>query len=826
MRKTLTLGMLAHVDAGKTTTIEAMLYEAGKIRRPGRVDSGSTVMDYDEEEKAHGITIYAKETHLSWKNIDLDILDTPGHVDFSSEMERVLEVLDAALVIINGQKGVESHTETIWKELKKAGVPVLLFVNKMDISQLSKEALMKNLSALFGSNLVAMEGEDLDERLAMVSEAAMNDYLQKGRLSPALVQEAFWQRKWIPVCFGSALKDQGVCAVLDLLEKLGYVRTFPEAFGARVYKVSMAPDGTRLCHVKVTGGALTPRMALSPQEKVDQIRLYSGADYTQTRELRAGHIGVLTGLKNVHAGDGLGFESGRSGHVSEAGMVYELAVPEGANVLELADTCRRLGEEDPSLLINLEEDNRIRLALRGAMQKEVIQKTIFARTGIKVQFVHGTILYKETIAGPVYGVGHFEPLRHYAEVQLRLDPRPPGSGILVISTCSTDVCQAGDQKAVLEALKRRQHRGVLTGSLLTDVQITLLYARGSLKHTQGGDFRQAACRAVRQALMKAENVLLEPFDHFHLIVDKDSLSLALYDLNERKAQVEVQERSDGRMEIIGEGPQRYLANYQQEVTAYSHGRGLYQAESAGWKVSPDPASVIRERGYDPQADPYNSSDSIFCAHGAGFTVPWNEVEQHTDPCWLKGSGTAAAHRTQRIDEAEVQRVFAMVSGRNQKPEKKLKARTEEEKKKKPVPADNRPGCLVVDGYNLLFARQKEAELTPGVLSLERDRLVADLAAYQAYCGSTLVVVFDGYRVKENPGTIVRRHDMIIIYTRTDETADAWIAAHVKALAERYRLTVATSDALVQTEAFAHGALRMSARELLAAMAAVPREASL
>ena len=613
-----------------------------------------------------------------------------------------------------------------------------------------------------------------------------------------------------------ALKDDGVDRVLDLLDELLDPVTYPADFGARIYKISTADDGTRLTHVKITGGTLAARQNVGGDEKVKEIRIYSGKSYVQVPEVSAGDLAVLTGLASFQAGEGLGFEEGGITSLSSASMVYEMEAEPGANVLALADACRLLNEEDPDLSIDVDEQtHRITVEIRGAMQMEVLQKKIHERTGITVHFVNGTILYEETIAATTYGIGHFEPLRHYGEVQVRIDPLERGRGIVVESLVSADTFAAGWQNSVLSYYRHRRLRGVLTGSLLTDVKISLLAGRASLKHTKGGDLRQAASRALRQGLMKADNVLLEPYLKFSLRLPNDVLSHALYDLDQRKAEVQVEE-DGGMMKISGRGPARTLLNYQQEVTAYSHGRGIFQAVGDGYDVCQDADAIVKQKAYDPLADLPRTPDSVFCANGAGYNVPWNEVEDLVTPVWALRRETAAVYAQQKVDEAEVKRVFEMTSGRNRNPDKNVKPRkkTEPAVQKKPVIEPDLEPCMIVDGYNFIFYDPELKRLSKEDLYLAREKAVEELSAYREFTGGRLIIVFDGYRVENNAGTVQRKGSVEVVYTRTDETADAWIEANAVRLAKQYRLTVATSDALIQNSIFAHGAMRLSTRELL------------
>ena len=822
--KKITVGILAHVDAGKTTCIESMLYDSGVIRKPGRVDHRDTVLDYDEEERGHGITIYAKEAHFNWKNTEVFVIDTPGHVDFSAEMERSLQILDLAIILINGQDGVQSHTETIWKCLEHNHIPAIIFVNKMDISHYSEEELLKDLQNHCSDMCMAWNSADRMDSLAMVSDEMLEEYTETGKITDDKVVNALYERKFFPVLFGSALKNEGVKELLDLIDDFSRDIDYPEEFGARVYKVSEDEQGNRLTHVKITGGLLKTKTRLSDEEKVDQIRLYNGTGYEMLPEAEAGMVVSLKGLNSYEPGAGMGFEPDHDKPLLNGFMNYELVLPPGANALVLADTCKELAAEDPQLNLSIDEKTKqIHVQIMGNMQMEVLQKKIQEKSGITVGFSTGRIVYEETVASEVEGAGHFEPLRHYAEVHVRLEPLKRGSGIQVVSEVSTDELSSSWQRSILSALTRKRHRGVLTGSPLTDVRIVLTAGKGNIKHTTGGDFRQAACRAVRQSLMKADSLLLEPYYSFELEIPSAFLSRSLYDLETKHAKVEVEEQSDGTMLVKGRGPVRTLMNYQNDVIAYTKGKGRFHAVMEGYDVSDSADEIIQEIGYDPEMDLYNSPDSVFCANGTGYTVPWNEADAHMH-IQLKdhkeGNSYSSRDIRYKVNDQDLGYILQMTSGKNRNQEKEAarkrmeeNARKEEEKKKKIIAEKHLPELLIVDGYNMIYAWDSLKDLAYEDLSLARDKLIDDLFNYLPYLEHPITVVFDGYKVKGNIGTTYHRKDLTVIYTKAGETADAWLERSSYELKGKYKVTYATSDGLIQNAVFSQGGLRMSAREL-------------
>ena len=818
--KRLVTGIVAHVDAGKTTCIESMLYTAGSIRKLGRVDHKDAFLDYDAQERERGITIYAKEASFTWKDTEIFVIDTPGHVDFSAEMERSLQVLDLAVILINGQDGVQSHTETIWKCLAHYNVPVVIFVNKMDISHKTEEELLDDLKKKCSPECFSLKDPARFEQLATVNEEMLEEFLEKGSIDDDMINQAVSERKCFPVLFGSALKVKGIEDLLDAIDSYAVEKTYPSEFGARVYKISADENNARLTHMRITGGTLKAKQNVSEDEKADQIRIYSGRGFRMIDEAEAGMIVCVKGFTNIEAGQGLGFEEDSEKPLLDPYMEYELLLPDGADALTMAETVRKLADEDPQLHITSDaERGKIRLSIMGEMQMEVLEKRIFELSGFHVGFSAGGIIYRETILDSVEGAGHFEPLRHYAEVHVRLEPLERGSGIEVVSECSTDQLSASWQRNILSILERTRHRGVLTGSLLDDVRIVLTVGKGHLKHTEGGDFRQAAKRAVRQALMKADCILLEPYCAFTLSLPSSVLSRALYDLEMRKASVEIKDQTDDIIEIHGRGPLRTLNHYQMEVTAYTRGMGKFNAVNDGYDVCLSQDEIVSESGYDPEGDLRNPTGSVFCAHGSGYYVPWDKADEymHVQPV-REHTGSYRRVQSYRVQEEDLMNVLNQATNRNRNDSKrdmrKPKPKTDEEKKpKKPVMKKELPKCLIIDGYNIIYSWDEYHELADKDITTAREMLIDELMAYQAYIRQHMIIVFDGYRVQGNYGTHLKQNDTEIVYTKTDETADEYIERITRELKDTYEMTVASSDGLVQNAIFAHGALRMSAREL-------------
>ncbi len=819
--KYLTVGILAHVDAGKTTLIESLLYRSGNLKQAGRVDHGNAFLDYDDAERDHGITIYTKEAHFTWKDTSVNIIDTPGHVDFSSEMERALQVLDLAVVVISGQDGVQSHTETIWKCLQEYHVPAVFFVNKMDIAHTSEEDLLADLRCHCSDSIIDLRHAD-EEELALVNEQMLEAVTEGRTVTEEMIRRAVHHREMYPVLFGSALKHQGTEELLDLLDRFSEEKNYPEAFGARVYKISSDEKGTRLTHVRITGGTLKARQKISAEDKADQIRIYNGRNYTAVSEVRAGMTCVLTGIVHAESGDGLGFEENMFKPMLKPFMHYRLNYPDNIDLLSLLSTVRALAAEDPQLNIHIDPDtNEINIGLMGDMQMEILARRIMDRCGIPVSFDEGEIFCYETIAEPVNGAGHFEPLRHYAEVHVRLEPLPEGSGIEVDSEVSGDVLSSAWQRTILAALAGSEHYGVLTGSPLTDVRIVLTAGRGHLKHTEGGDFREAALRAVRQALKKAECILLEPYYRFVLTLPREYLSRALYELETRHAETAVEDAGDETMIIRGTGPVRLLMNYQREVITYTRGQGIFNAWPEGYKPSPDSEKLIAESGYDSERDIAHPTGSVFCAHGAGYYVPWYLADEHMHIDTRERTAGTYRRETYRVSEEEMDMVLARASGNNRNPDK----RPPEKKKAPELPdhvtiTEDLPRCLLIDGYNMIFSWDEFHDIAQENISVAREKLIDLIYSYQAYLKQKVILVFDGYKVKDSLGSEMKKGDMTVVYTRSNMTADAYLERITRELMGKYRLTVASSDGLIQNAIFAHGALRLSARELHAQIKAV------
>ena len=817
-------GLLAHVDAGKTTCVEAMLLNSGTIRKAGRVDHSDTILDYDEQERSHGITIYAKEAHMKWMDAEIDLIDTPGHVDFSAEMERSLSVLDVAVLLINGQDGVQAHTHTIWKCLAHYHVPCIVFVNKMDISFHTQQELLEDLH-MHCSDMCVQWDENRDDTLALANDEILEAVSQTGVIPEQLLQQAFMKRQFFPVLFGSALKNQGVDTLMNLMCQLVPQREYPETFGAKVFRVSLDPQGNRLTHMRITGGILRARDRFNEEDKADQIRRYNGVRYDLLMEAGGGEVVCVKGISSMEPGAGLGFEKDSSSSLLNASMTYQLELPEGASPLVLSDTCATLASEDPRLEISTDErTGRISVCIMGKMQMEVLQKKIYESSGIMVGFSTGKIVYQETIREPVDGAGHFEPLRHYAEVHVRLEPLPTGSGIQVVNGIGTDSLSTAWQRSILSALSRKRHRGVLTGSFLTDVRIILTAGKGHIKHTTGGDFRQAAGRAVRQALMKAESILLEPYESFELTVPSESLSRALFDLENRECSVEVKENENGTMRIQGEGPVRTLQNYNGEVTVYTKGKGIFLSETAGFRPCKEADRIIAEIGYDPEMDLHNPADSVFCANGSGYNVRWDEADEHMHIQLKNGEVPSSAMRSTRykVSEGDLGYIMEMTAGRNRNPDKEAEERIRKEKEKKReemaemsrVKASvNLAEMMVVDGYNMIYAWEELKSLAQEDLYLAREKLITALYNWQAYYGHPITVVFDGYRVANKTGTTLKKQDLTIVYTKTGETADTWIERFSYQNQNRFRITYVTSDALIQNAVLSRNGLRMSANAL-------------
>ena len=839
--KQLVIGILAHVDSGKTTLSEALLYGTGTIRKLGRVDHKDAFLDTDALEKARGITIFSKQALFTAGNTDFTLLDTPGHVDFSTETERTLQVLDYAVLVISGTDGVQSHTETLWRLLRRYRIPTFVFVNKMDLPGPGREALLTQLNRRLGDGFVDFGAEqaDRDEALALCDERLMEAMLDRGSLTDPDLIPAIARRHVFPCWFGSALKLQGVDALVEGLDR--YTRPAPalEAFGAKVFKVSQDEQGNRLTWLRVTGGALKVKAQLTGEvdgepwaEKANQLRLYSGAKFTLAECIGPGQVCAVTGLTKARPGEGLGAERDSDLPVLEPVLSYQVLLPEGADVHAALGKLHRLEEEEPQLHVVWNETlGEIHVQLMGEIQLEVLKSLLAERYGLEVSFGPGGILYKETITEAMEGVGHYEPLRHYAEVHLKLEPLPRGSGMQFAADCREEVLDKNWQRLVLTHLEEKQHLGVLTGAPLTDVKITLIAGRAHLKHTEGGDFRQATYRAVRQGLMMADQIhktqLLEPWYAFRLELPSDNVGRAMNDIQNMGGSFDPPETgADGDTTLLtGTAPASTMRSYPMEVVGYTRGRGHLTLTLDGYRPCHNAAEVIEAAGYEPEHDLDNPADSVFCAHGAGFVVPWEQVRSHmhVDSGWGKTAKTEeavqarprrmAAYRATLEEDAELLKIFEQTYG----PIKRdpLAAFRPTQKRERPdfnaEQWEIQPEYLLVDGYNIIFAWDELNALSKESLEAARHRLMDILCNYQGFKKCVLILVFDAYRVPGSPGSIEQYHNIHVVYTREAETADMFIERVTHEIGKGRRVRVATSDGMEQVIILGHGALRVSAR---------------
>lgn len=836
--KRLTIGMLAHVDSGKTTLSEAMLFRAGAVRRLGRVDHGDAFLDTEEQERERGITIFSKQARLEWKDCRITLLDTPGHVDFSAETERAVQVMDYAVLLISGSDGVQGHTETLWKLLERHRVPTFLFINKMDQPDTDRGALMAQLRARLSDGCADFSGDwgEAVEQAALCDEELMERYLETGKLDDADLSALVVERRLFPCWFGAALKVEGVDGLLDGLARFALEPDWPERFAARVFKISRDDRGERLTWLKVTGGALKVRDAVKGsgwEEKATQLRLYSGAKFVPADEAPAGTVCAVTGLSQTRAGQGLGGEEDWEGPQLEPVLAYQVLPPAGGDVHTLLGQLRILEEEDPQLRVEWNEAlGEIRLHLMGEVQLEVLSRLMERRFGVEVAFGPGRIVYLETIAAPAEGVGHFEPLRHYAEVHLLLEPLERGAGLELDTACSENVLDRNWQRLILTHLMEKIHLGVLTGSPITDMKITLLTGRAHLKHTEGGDFRQATYRAVRQGLMCAKSVLLEPWYSFRLEVPTVGVGRAMTDLQRMGAQFQPPESAGERAVLTGSVPVSELGGYWTEVAAYTGGRGRLSCAVEGYRPCHNAEEVIAQAGYDPERDVDNPAGSVFCAHGAGFNVPWDEVRahMHVDSGWkppreghdreasVPVGGGAMSYESRAALDKELEAIFERAYG-PMKPHAFRPAQKSAPPKPRPwkgLKLRDGEDYLLVDGYNIIHAWDELRALSREDLDSARERLIHRLRNYQGWKRCKVIVVFDAYKVKGSPGSVERLGDLFVVYTKEAETADMYIEKTTYALARErreHRVRVATSDGLEQMIILGHGAVRMPAAEL-------------
>ena len=822
MRK-LVIGILAHVDAGKTTLSEGMLYTCGTLKRLGRVDHQDAFLDTEALERERGITIFSKQAVLPLPGVEVTLLDTPGHVDFSSEMERTLQVLDCAILVISGTDGVQGHTRTLWRLLERYHIPTLLFVNKMDLAGADRAVLMAELQRL-DSGCVDFGQEGPLER-----------YLERGQVEPEEIRALVERRRLFPCWFGSALKLEGVAEFLEGVEQYAPRKCCPPEFGARVYKVARDAQGVRLTYLKITGGSLRVKTPLTGgegemrwEEKADQIRIYSGAKYRAVEEVEAGTVCAVTGLSRTRPGEGLGFEAAGQPPVLEPVLTYRLELPEGCDPHAALRQLRELEEEDPQLHILWDERLReIHIQLMGEVQLEILRQVIAQRFGVEVSFGAGSIVYRETIAAPVEGVGHFEPLRHYAEVHLLLEPGERGSGLRVGTACSTDQLDLNWQRLILTHLLEREHLGVLTGSPITDLRITLVAGRAHEKHTEGGDFRQATYRAVRQGLMQAESILLEPWYDFRLELPASCLGRALSDIQRMGGGAAAPESQGEEAVLTGGAPVEGLRDYGTQVAAYTRGQGRLFCTPGGYRPCGDQAGVVSALGYDPERDTDNPADSVFCSHGAGVTVKWDQVRAHMHvdsglrlggeeapppetPVRPAERGPAGSLEQDKELMAIFERTYGKVEQRAFQPQKKP-ARTSLDGEKYSIRTQKQgPEYLLVDGYNVIFAWEELERLARQDVAAARGALEDILSNYQGFRRCVVILVFDAYKVKGNPGSVERRNGIYVVYTKEAETADAYIEKTTYEIAREHRVRVVTSDGAEQLIILGHGALRLPA----------------
>ena len=882
--KKLVVGILAHVDSGKTTLSEAMLYTAGKIRKLGRVDHKDAYLDTDVQERERGITIFSKQAVFTYDGMEITLLDTPGHVDFSAEMERTLQVLDYAVLVINGMDGVQSHTDTLWKLLKRYEIPTFIFVNKMDMDGADKDAIFQNIRKKLDGDCVDFSSEDRDEQIAMADERLLDTYLDSGTVETEDIIEAILDRKIFPCFWGSALKLSGVQELLDAMNTYMVMPAYNAEFGGRIFKISRDAKGERLTYMKVAGGSLKCREQIEGTEgKVNQIRIYSGARYETVEEAAAGTVCAVTGLSETSAGQGVGCEQGNVFAGLEPVLSYKVSYPEDKDAVVVLRDIRQLEEEEPELHVEFAQETReIFVKVMGQVQLQVLTQIIKDRFGYLISFGMGRIIYKETLAEPVMGVGHFEPLRHYAEVHLLMEPMEPGSGMQFDTICSEDVLDKNWQRLILTHLEEKEYRGVLTGAPITDMKITVTAGRAHQKHTEGGDFRQATYRAVRQGLMMGECRLLEPVYAFRLEIPTEMTGRAMNDITRmhgRFAQPEI----EGEMSILtGTAPVATMQEYQQDVTAYTRGQGKLSCTLQGYEPCHNEDEVLAASTYDPELDMANPASSVFCAHGAGYIVDWYDVYDmmhvKEDPGFaLAGmedvlrnitSEPAEADEDNRkrmarerqgagapvYDEKELEDIFVRTYGSNSRENaaynkagfnrynksvseadwyvkkaaghgksKTVGAQTPAVGSKTADTGIARPGAyrkqkgekeyLLVDGYNVIFAWDDLKALAAVNIDSARDKLIDVMSNYQGYVGCELILVFDAYKVKQNPGSITKHGNIHVVYTKEAETADMYIEKTTHELGRKYKVTVASSDGLEQLIIMGQGALRMSSRGL-------------
>ena len=844
----LVVGILAHTDSGKTTLAESMLYLSGSIRKLGRVDHGDTFLDTYRLEKSRGITIFSKQAQIKLPDKEVTLLDTPGHVDFSAEMERTLQVLEYAILVISGADGIQGHTQTLWKLLKRYQIPTFLFINKMDQNGTDKNIILKEIQHKLSESCIDFgqekEEDSFLEQLAMCDEELMEQYLETGSIDCSLIQKAIQERLVYPCYFGSALKQEGVTELLRAMNEDMLCTEYPDEFAARVFKITRDEQDNRLTYMKITGGSLKVKSSLNNakvgqernevnwSEKVDQIRIYSGSQYKLANEVIAGMVCAVTGLTKTFCGEGLGNEKEPEVPVLEPVLTYQVKIPLECNVHTMFLQLCQLEEEEPELHIVWDENlNEIHAQVMGEVQIEILKSMIQERFHVDVEFDSGSIVYKETIEEQVIGIGHFEPLRHYAEVHLLLEPLERGSGLEFVTDCSEDLLDRNWQRLVLTHLEEKKHKGVLTGSEITDMRITLIAGRAHLKHTEGGDFRQATYRAVRQGLKSAKSLLLEPVYEYHLEVPQEMVGRAMTDIQRMCGSFDSPIIENDTAVLTGTAPVVTMRNYQREVISYTRGHGRIFCTLKGYEACHNAEEVIREKQYDSENDLENPTGSVFCSHGAGFVVSWNEVPLHAHVDHGRNKrmqedetqeNTIKARRAALdgvIDQEEIEEIFARTFGNIKQKRtgwsRTIKASSEEIYKGSGQYTSNRnlQDYLLVDGYNIIFAWEDLNELSKVNIDSARDRLMDIMCNYQGYKKCELILVFDAYKVAGGKGEIFDYHNIHVVYTKEAETADQYIEKFTHENGKKYDITVATSDRLEQMIIWGAGAKRLSAAGL-------------
>ncbi len=820
------IGILAHVDAGKTTLAESLLYKCGNIRKIGRVDTGDTHLDTHELEKTRGITIFAGQACLKMGDWDITLLDTPGHVDFSAETERILQVLDYAILVINSTDGVQAHTVTLWNLLKSYNIPTIIFVTKMDFLRREKNDILNELTRELSDCIVdfSADNQERDENLSMTEEMAMEEFLENGKLKDETVSRLIASRLAFPCFFGSGLKMEGIDEFTSALEHILIEKVYSDKFSAKVFKISHDTNGAKVTHMKITGGKIKVRDAIKSddkEEKISAIRIYSGAKFTTADEMVAGGVCAVTGLSSTQNGQGLGDEENSLPPLLEPVMNYRIALPEKADPKKFLPQLKLLEEEDPMLKISWNGHlQEINVSLMGEIQVEILKSLIKERFDIDAQIDNGRVLYKETIEGTVEGVGHYEPLRHYAEVHLLMSPLKRGEGLRFETKCHEDVLDRNWQRLILAHLYEKQHLGVLTGSPITDIKITLAAGRAHQKHTEGGDFRQSTYRAVRHGLMRAKSILLEPYYSFRLEVPSAQIGRAITDIKQKNGKFNDPEDRGDVSVLTGTAPVVCLNNYASEVSAYTSGRGRLRLTLCGYDVCHNPDEVIEAFRYNPESDLENTPDSVFCAHGAGFNVKWNQVEEymHLESCIEKEKvpySAAPNRRNFHIDDKELEAIMEREFG-----PKKLtqtlyrKPKEEKENHNDEIELNVRSKYILVDGYNCIFAWEKLKKIAENDIAGARKCLADILSNYSAYTKTEIVLVFDGYKVQGNQGENINYHNIHIVYTKENELADVYIQKMISEIGRNHNVRVVTSDNLIQLTAVKSGVLRVSAQEFV------------